>query len=453
MLSHVAVSAKLKSTVRALGAPLVFLLLLSSCSSGERHNATATAVTTTVNPTASPPEEHSPTAATSSPIASKLIVNGREVPLAEAKLVGPSESARNLSLVVTSGCSACRDVSVDRLTWGNDGKFTSETLLSVHAYNGSYLTGVASNTSGSVIVAGVCLVTDCGSIGAAFNPEARVMLLRSTDGGVTWSELITEPGFAQPIGVTEDAGEAIVQRRDASGSFVAKLPSEERYSIPPSVAGRPEFPWVIGGQPWWKPTAAGRTLYGSDRDWTPDVPEGSALVGIIYWGRGGALYVWDGRDGRYVGDPYEDGLLRIAWRLPVPSLVVSAWIYGSTSLIGTSLFDGRVVPTLVHQGPDPSDLGIEPLVSQALPAERYRPVAAIAGPFVRVSGPGPCLTVRDAPGAGQMVGCFADGVLLQDLGDRTTSGGKTWAKVFSPAPIGDWAGQTGWADSEYLVPE
>lgn len=69
----------------------------------------------------------------------------------------------------------------------------------------------------------------------------------------------------------------------------------------------------------------------------------------------------------------------------------------------------------------------------------------MAGPFARVTGVGDCLNVRSEPGqAGQVLGCFADGVLLRDRGEERSVDGEPWLRVTAPGAV------EGWAAARYL---
>jgi hypothetical protein len=72
-------------------------------------------------------------------------------------------------------------------------------------------------------------------------------------------------------------------------------------------------------------------------------------------------------------------------------------------------------------------------------------LAAQQGPFARVvNTEGTCLNIRAEPGAGQVLDCAAEGVLLRDLGQTADVQGITWLRVTTPAGI------EGWASGEYL---
>jgi DNA-binding CsgD family transcriptional regulator len=432
--------------VAVLAAAALFVVLALQ---GDEEPPPAVPATPTEEPGATETPEPSPDPTVASTPTATLDVNGRRVPLATAAVTLSADEPRNIAMLVVTGCEGCPPESMERLLWKDSTTPTAETLLSATDYGGTYLTGLGAGTSGSVIVVGVCASPPC-EFGPGFSVDARVRIMRSIDGGVTWADVATVDGFAAPLGVTPD-GQAIVQRRDESGLYVVKLPSGDRYELPDGL-GRPEFPWVVGGQPMWKPTAAGSTLWTLHGKWSPDVPADSALTGVIYWGRNGVIYQWSGLDGQdYVGDPDEGGVLGIAWRIPMDELRVQAWAYGSTSFAGTAHVDGERVLVLVHQGPDPKELRLEPLKAPPGTPTIQRVVAASsAGRFARVATAG-CLDVRESPSPhAPTVGCYAGGVLLFDLGETVDVGGQTWRKVYTPAIVGDWAGRTGWANDEFL---
>ncbi len=86
-----------------------------------------------------------------------------------------------------------------------------------------------------------------------------------------------------------------------------------------------------------------------------------------------------------------------------------------------------------------------PIFSSAYNFQRNLIRLAEPGPFVRVKGAGDCLNVRQSPSTtGALLGCFADNVLLRNLGETQQSGGITWWKVQTPD------GTPGWASAEFL---
>ena len=442
------------AAVLVAGASAAVIVAIALNQSSEEPLASGTPIAGVPGTAATTPSAPA-TSITSAPHADRTLdVNGRTVPLRDARVLDPTDDPGALSLLVTHGCFGCDqpDTEIERVTWDGNGNVEREVVFSATERGGSYITGIGASDSGSVLVAGVCVRSYCGPMGTDFFEDARVAIYRSIDGGVTWFELTTVDGYAFPLGVSSD-GEAIVQRfTSPDESFVADLPSGERYDIPSATAGRPDWPWVVCSTPYWKPTAAGRTLWGSVREWTVDVPDGSGLSGVACWGRGGALYTWDGAGGSFIGDPYEDGYLRAAWATSLPTLTIATWVRGSTSLAGNAQVGERWLPVLIQQGPDSLDLSIQPIEGPMFPeADRNRVLTADSGPFARVTGTGDCLNIRDAPGpGGTVVRCYADGVLLKDLGDTREVDGETWVHVWTTAPIGEWEGREGWASAEFL---
>jgi hypothetical protein len=377
------------------------------------------------------------------------------VPLYEARIEPPLTAPRNLSLLVTHGCWGCDepDTAIERVSWDANGAMRSETLFSAKDRGGSYITGIGATPDGSVLVAGVCIQAYCGPMGSEFNAGARVTVFRSLDGGVSWTELATVGGYAFPLGVASD-GQAVVLRREAAtGGYVAKIPSGDRFPTPPAAATS-DWPQVIGGQPYWNPDR-GSTLVSPQGSRPLDIPAGSSAPRVVPWGRGAALYQWLDRKGpgaiQFVGDPDEGGTLRIAWRVPSIDLEISTWPHG-TSLLGNASFDGKRLPVFIHQEPDPTELRIQAVdVPIFPPNDRNKVIAGMAGKFARVKAGGDCLNVREEPTASSVsLGCFKDGVLLPDLGETTTVDGRTWVKVMTPTAPDDWVGKQGWAAAEYL---
>ena len=79
---------------------------------------------------------------------------------------------------------------------------------------------------------------------------------------------------------------------------------------------------------------------------------------------------------------------------------------------------------------------------------RNQLLASVSGPFLRVTGggAGSCVNVRVEPSlAAAVVGCYADGVLLQSLAPQVTAEGKAWKSVRTPDR------KSGYASSEFLA--
>ena len=68
------------------------------------------------------------------------------------------------------------------------------------------------------------------------------------------------------------------------------------------------------------------------------------------------------------------------------------------------------------------------------------------GTFFRVTDAGTCLNVRAEPTTtAEVLGCFADNVLLGDLAESDVDGDITWRQVRTPG------GEIGWASAEFLA--
>jgi hypothetical protein len=81
----------------------------------------------------------------------------------------------------------------------------------------------------------------------------------------------------------------------------------------------------------------------------------------------------------------------------------------------------------------------------SFPIGRDHPVAVQRGPFARVvNTEGDCLNIRPEPGAGAVLDCAAEGVLLRGLSEGAELDGVLWLKVTTPA------GTEGWASAQYL---
>ena len=87
-----------------------------------------------------------------------------------------------------------------------------------------------------------------------------------------------------------------------------------------------------------------------------------------------------------------------------------------------------------------------PLIGAEYSQDRNQLLLAVRGAVARVAtDDGQCLNVREEPGleAG-IVRCFANGVLLRDLGITRDEGGISWLQVGTPTD------GIGWASTEFM---
>lgn len=88
---------------------------------------------------------------------------------------------------------------------------------------------------------------------------------------------------------------------------------------------------------------------------------------------------------------------------------------------------------------------IVPLMPRYAKGDRTRILAAVPGPWLKVTGAGDCLNVRTAPSTtAQSLGCLKVGVLLRDRGENRSAEGTTWIAVSGPGVA------EGWASADYL---
>lgn len=363
-----------------------------------------------------------------------------------------------LSAIVERGCDQCDGAATryERVTLESSGQLKVDELFK--APNGYISSSLFDRGAGAFYVT-VCSRGYCGGVGVP-TADAQTTVYRSTDGGVTWSAVETVDAPATVAAITKQGallnlttfadGKADYRFRVVGSSTVLRPPAGME---PAKSAGS-----VIGWQ-----TPDGKTVVnfdGSPLLSVPDLgshvyePYGVRLVEILPTGE--ALISWfhgsePAKLSKYFGI-VKAGQLTSAFTGPA-SLDVNSWLtlsvaFGNAASEGAG--SGRVVstPVLVDFATgqvQPLEL-YGPIGGKPYEGDRNRIVLVEPGPFLRVTGTGDCLNVRDsASTGGASLGCFADNVLLRYVGAEQEAGGITWLKVETPD------GKTGWASAQYLA--
>ncbi|MBI5949857.1 MAG: SH3 domain-containing protein [Chloroflexi bacterium] len=317
--------------------------------------------------------------------------------------------------------------------------------------------------------------------GFCYGELQPVTIVRSDDGGVSWTEVgtVKEGGWDTVVAVS---GDGVVVRGVKPGDFAstATLPltaPQQTVSFPASVvaAGAPIMAATIEGK--LVLIALGkdaRTLWNLDgsgavftsiplsagaqvRTWEMRlVPHSTGLELHVPWtdaARAGYLGLLNVRDGKFraaYSFTEEDGL---------SDLIVTEWL-SETIAIGRAGFEASRYPVTAPEKwfrgvPAIIDFGTG-TVSPIADFVRFLggkaggpfPIGAAKGPFARVTlGAGECLNLRNLPElAGSVLTCVPGGTLLTYSSRRveTSKDGIRWLWVTTPG------GLTGWASTSYL---
>jgi hypothetical protein len=310
----------------------------------------------------------------------------------------------------------------------------------------------------------VCSRGYCGGVGQ-ISPDAQTTIFRSTDRGVTWQEVERRDGAATLATLTQQ-GPLLNVTTFENGTFDIKfrlVGSDEVVRPPAGYEAAFAQDRAIG----WRKVGGYELINfdGSPLLTLPDVglaPNQLPLLQPVAVLEGGlTLITWmdgptPGEQYRYIGVMRGNTLEKI-FRAD-PTLQVGDWanqgllvgnIVASPTDVNPSSSNnqGKLHPMMMdlHTGEIQLLELYGPAFSDAYDLERNRVRAYEAGPFLRVTGAGDCLNVREQPSTtAPVVQCFADNVLLKDLNQDQQSGGVTWRKVQTPT------GKEGWASLEFL---
>ncbi|MCC7366000.1 MAG: hypothetical protein IT303_16670 [Dehalococcoidia bacterium] len=344
------------------------------------------------------------------------------------------------ALFVVERCDACAPEGRSQLrrTWHGPNGDLQELLLFA-APERTAIESVLVSPGGTTIVIALCQDFAC----ATKSVEGRTPLLRSVDGGITWTEEGTLEGNYSVVDLT-DVG-VLVQGVDSSGA---------------TAFGS----WIWQAKALQRLEAAfdGATATG-DFLWLPKTGDAVLRVTgeeLIRPGDFQAMVLWDGgmvRDSvwvewrrlrsegpeRGIGVKFGDGR-RVAWWLPDDEETDVAGAAGD----GLLLASDSGVPALI----DPALGTVAELVLKSDGRGVVRtPVALPAGAFVMVTGAGDCLNVRVNPRVGEEVlGCYKDNTLLPwrtdlPVQEATAEDARAWYPVTTPD------GRAGWAAAEFIA--
>ena len=442
----------------------VFTALAVSCSGGGPP-APSPSATTGASPTATTALSPSPTAP-ASPVGA-----ARPAILEDAEVValkqGPEgQIPGNLALIIETGCWQCDGPTegLTRVYSRPDGSAVADTLLDPESFgtrvvttpkgveqDSPYITGFAASEDGSEIVVSLCVKESCGSGGMdGWSPGSKTLLLRSTDGGITWDQwgAVGVGGFvislAGPGRVVVGVWEAANQPPQfAYFPGLAPLPA-------PSLGAWPIH--VLDGEVIWR--AGDARLLRSDGsiiiDFGPDAGVYRvATAASVTGARLGVTWYW--KDHIYFS--FLDSGGRLVTTYETPSFALPAVDLGKGLLIGNAGVDvSRLseplpsgvfdyLPASFHLSEGVVSPMVEPFAGPDVPRGRNHVVAAQHGPFVRVATGASCLNVRARPDpAARPLACAADGVLLRDTGLLVEGyGGESWLRVVTPAGVEGWA--------------
>jgi hypothetical protein len=384
----------------------------------------------------------------------------------------PAPIPDDLMLEVESGCWGCDGpaASLERIYRKAEGTVATEDLFRLPGatiqqpeVDGKYITSMATEKAGDDILVAVCEGPYCGGVGKIAD-GAKVTVRHSNDGGMTWT---TSAPYDGGLWVVANMG--VPPAGNGFGLVLWQEPPDYAGELqfypsgnPHPVSGRLDKgvtildgasspPLVLEGQkmyhaqggtdtnPWFDASNLGASAQIRDFQFTGNniqvtwTDEARMYTGIGYQGPNQAvvweaIYRWpDGRQQpvfhRPNGGVTRDGRWVVAIgarRGQVPALVD---------------FDTRTVRPITE------------LIVRGEAGDRLLVKAVAQGPFARVvnAGQGSCVNVREKPSlSANPFTCYPDGVLLEELGQRSEADGHTWTYVMTPSE------RAGWVSNQYL---
>jgi hypothetical protein len=313
------------------------------------------------------------------------------------------------------------------------------------------LYSLAANYEGQHLVASLCVVGHCGGVGDP-TPDATLQTFESVDGGITWDEVDSPPLGVRFIGALDAFRTPVGIYSDYPGGPTHWISWPDGGEFEPPLADARAS--VVGGELLWEiedeelphrggivVDAHGQVVAGAIR---PPLPgqfgfERSDVLNLVEW------VPWPRDDGRtgYVSQVNADGSMVRTVRYQGTDLDPIGWadenrIVARRSYPRQGSYGDAVLLNLETGEMNPIE-GLRPTAE-----DRDSYVRGVAtGEFAMVDAPGSCLHVRSEADAGsQSLGCFADGVLLEEVeGDSTAE----WLPVRAPGGI------EGFASTKFLV--
>jgi DNA-binding CsgD family transcriptional regulator len=393
------------------------------------------------------------------------LVSGPEIPFPE-----------DYALIVATGCFQCdgpttgiarvyklggsvvSEVILDPSALGFGPRLETNRKLPGGVEEGKpYVGGITASRVASEIWASVCVRERCGIGGMdALLPGSQTAIVRSTDGGVTWSEVgRIDVGGGDVISMA-GPGRVIVTLREGESYALAYFPGLERLTPPEAGLWPLAF---VAGRVIWHSFENGHLWLGDeflhdfgDSNFVSDafqITGDASGIGVSLQTPSGAEYQVLDLSGRLLGSYQYD-------RLVLPRLVVREGLVVGNGTVDPSRLTQPLPQNTCTWLPVMLDLStgeiralVEGFTAAPLLCGRNHVLGAQLGPFLRAANTGSCLNVREMPDqSAPIVECVADNVLLRqaDPPSSVPPGVNTdgWLEVVSPS------GNQGWASIQYL---
>ena len=416
------------------------------------------------------------------------ILNGMKVmPL---EVGAPADLPSDVALILETGCWGCEGGprGLVRTYLRPDGSIAYDSLLDAAALglhtdkftapDGSireyqpFITGYATTPDASLIVASICTRATCAPQGLSdWSAESQTALVRSSNGGVTWTEIQRLEVGATIFGLLP-TGEILLITYDSRDSTLPRVyPGLSELQLAPGVGywgvkvlangelilrNDSSIPVLRDGRPFVSGLTAAEPGSINDLLIDPNRMHGLASVNSFSPGSPGNYYLLPFDSAGAIGrGPFASAGENVVWRTDNylrlgPDLTGEGLILANATLPITQLaqtpqaFISGFVPVVLDlkQG---TIQPIRPFFDGALPSSRNLIAAVQRGPFARVvNADATCVNVRAEPlSSAGILDCAAEGVLLRNTGEAGGPAGE-WLKVVTPN------GAEGWANAQYL---
>ncbi len=360
-------------------------------------------------------------------------------------------------LFVQTGCYGCEGYStgIARVQTRSDGLTTVTNLPEPPLQAGEQRTELAMLPDASLIVAGTCRGTNCGPLGVP-TTDVHSRILTSKDGGFTWTEVASLPGYAFfEIGPGGQVliGRTFGDRPPEDPATYQILGGEEL--IPPPNATREHRPMFLadGSIAWWR--------YEEPVLLRPDGSEAFRMPGFTAAERVLGIEPMDTEYlVRWSSGDRNQGAVRSYWSLVDAAgteLLRRELGLGDEFMTGAALSDGLFLGNVIEPG---GPYGRLPALVDAQ-AGTVQPfgepfgttvgarnwfVAMLRGPYAVVEAPGDCLNIRQSPStSAASVACVKHESLLRVSGEKAQVGETVWV------PVQTLDGHEGWVSRDFLA--
>ena len=400
------------------------------------------------------------------------------LPVKPLRVVAPIPLPSGVALYLESGCWGCDGsaAALERVYRAADGVIRTEDLFRLPGATiqkpesgEKYIMSVAAASGGDDILLSVCEGPYCGGVGEQ-RPGATASIRHTTDGGITWRNEQTFDGGATLIANTGPSprsfgsGLMSVLIRTADGvlrTLLVNYPSrntdgiELRGQTPQTVrilvpVSGPALLLDTDGVRLFR--LNGSLANGPQYDFSA-LPTGFRVIEFHLIGNDLGLVAFS--DGARMYSAVVDTAAApkivfkgvLSWPKERPSFhrPQGGLIDAHTWIVSVGMGGGNV-PALIDL--DAATISpIAELVSRGEAGDRLLITAAKVGPFARVKavGVGECVNVRETASlTATAIGCYADGVLLRELGQNKTGDGQAWTLVATPLQ------NQGWASTSFL---